>query len=121
MVRTQSRTEGAASRRVTALCLFALVLSLGAASTCPAQDCTEPANIYRQAVVSLNIKRIKKITGQISEGSATGFIVNPQGFVVTVDHAVSRDNSFDDITITGAIGSLYAPGSLLRVVDEDKS
>jgi len=84
------------------------------------QDCSIPATSYQQGVVSLTVKKTKKETGQVTAGSGTGFVVSPQGYVLTADHVVARDSSVDDISINGAIGSLYAPNAVLTVVGEDK-
>lgn len=86
-----------------------------------AQDCTTPAAQYRQGVVSLDVKKVKKVTGQIAEGNGTGFVVSPAGYVLTADHLVSRDPNIDDVKINGSLGSIYAAPSPLRVVDEDKA
>jgi hypothetical protein len=98
-----------------------LIFVLGAPVLACCQDCSGQAALYRQGVVSLDIKKIKKTTGQLIEGHGTGFVITPQGYVLTADHLVSRDGSIDDVKIAGAIGSLFAIGSPLRIVDEDKS
>jgi S1-C subfamily serine protease len=92
--------------------VFPFVLAYG-------QDCTDPASHYRQGVVSLSVKRTKKETGRIVEGNGTGFVVSPAGYVLTADHLVAGDPSIDEVMINGAVGSLYAPASPLRIVDED--
>jgi S1-C subfamily serine protease len=93
--------------------VFAFACALG-------QDCADPASHYRQGVVSLTVKKIKKDTGRVIEGNGTGFVVSPPGYVLTADHLVARDSTIDDVKISGAIGSLYAVPSPLRIVDEDK-
>jgi S1-C subfamily serine protease len=85
------------------------------------QDCTAPASQYRQGVVSLNIKKIKKETGQVTVGDGTGFVVSPAGYVLTADHLVARDPTTDDVKLNGSLGSIYATPSPLRIVDEDKA
>lgn len=85
------------------------------------QDCTGPASHYRQGVVSLNVKKVKKETGQVTEGSGTGFVVSPAGYVLTADHLVARDPNTDEVKLTGSLGSIYASPSPLRIVDEDKA
>jgi hypothetical protein len=94
---------------------------LGCAHCALGQDCSGQATLSRQGVVSLIVKKIKKTTGQVIEGSGTGFIITPQGYLITADHIVARDASIDEVKIVGAIGSLFASTSALRVIDEDKS
>lgn len=85
------------------------------------QDCTAPASQYRQGVVSINIKKVKKDTGQVTEGNGTGFVVSPAGYVLTADHLVARDPTTDDVKLAGSLGSIYAISTPLRIVDEDKT
>ena len=85
-----------------------------------AQDCTDQAKEDRSAVVSLTVKKIKKSTGQVIAGSGTGFIVSPQGYVLTADHVIERDATIDEVQIDGAVGSLYATKSPMRIVEEEK-
>jgi hypothetical protein len=106
-------------RRIETIFVFLFVL--GTARSSLAQDCSAEAQNYRQAVVSLDVKKIKKETGQVILGNGTGFIISPRGYVLTADHVVARDTSIDEIKIFGAIGSLYATPTPLRIVEEDKS
>lgn len=97
--------------------IFALVISRGAV----AQTCKKVAAEYQQGVVSLTVKKTKKLTGEIDIGNGTGFIVSPQGYLITADHLVYKDSAvYDEVTIDGAIGSLYAAKSQLKVIEEDR-
>lgn len=100
--------------------ILVLLLTGGGIST-SAQDCSGQATLYRQGVVSLEIKKVKKDTGQVMEAHGTGFIISPEGYVLTADHVVARDSSIDDVRIIGAIGSLFANTTPLRFVDEDRT
>jgi S1-C subfamily serine protease len=106
------------SRTIGSIVVFTLALGRMPAI---AQDCTAPASQYRQGVVSLNVKKVKKETGQVTEGNGTGFVVSPAGYVLTADHLVARDPSTDDVKLIGSLGSIHAAPSPLRIVDEDKA
>jgi S1-C subfamily serine protease len=84
------------------------------------QDCSSQATQSRQAVVSLRVKKTKKETGQVIESAGTGFIVSPQGYVLTAAHVLELDSTIDDMKIEGSRGSLFAPSTPLRFVDDDK-
>jgi len=86
-----------------------------------AQDCVGHASSFNHGVVNITVKKTKKETGEVIEVRGTGFIVSPQGFVITADHLVSRDTTIDDVLIEGNIGSKYAAGSALKVIEENSS
>jgi S1-C subfamily serine protease len=101
--------------------LISAVVFLGFAICASGQDCSGQATLNRHGVVSLEVKKIKKTTGQVIEERGTGFIITPQGYVLTADHVVARDASIDEVKISGAVGSLFGTTSPLRIVDKDKS
>jgi S1-C subfamily serine protease len=101
--------------------LTTLVIPFVLLTSASGQDCSDQAAHFRQGVVSLEVKKIEKGTGRIVPWHGTGFIVSPDGFVLTADHIVARDESTDEVQISGSLGSLFAQGSQLRVVEEDKS
>src|ERR1700693_39620 len=84
------------------------------------QDCAKHATSFNHGIVHLTVKKTQKETGVVIEGEGTGFIVSPQGFVVTSEHLVSRDATIDDITIEGRIGSMYATSSPLKIIEESQ-
>src|ERR1700681_4409728 len=75
--------------------LIFAALCLGDIDRSSGQDCSSQATLLRQGVVSLEVKKVKKTTGQVIQGHAAGFIVTPQGYVLTADHIVARDASID--------------------------
>jgi len=85
-----------------------------------AQDCTQEAKAYINSVVSLTVHKIHKDTGVIVDGNATGFIVSPQGFILTANHLVAKEADIDTVKIEGAIGSLFAGQSPVRFIEDDK-
>jgi hypothetical protein len=96
---------------VCTLTLFALAAA--------GQDCTKHATSFNHGIVHLTVKKTQKETGVVIEGKGTGFVVSPQGFVITADHLVSRDATTDDVVIVGSIGSMYSASSPLKIVEEN--
>jgi hypothetical protein len=102
-------------------CFVMLLVALSLPATwAMCQDCSKPAAENKQAVVSLSVEITNKETGAVTPGSGTGFVVSPDGFVLTAYHVVASDPDKMELRVYGAIGSLYAQKSILRFVAEDR-
>lgn len=84
------------------------------------EECPSLHSNYRQAIVSLTVEFENKETGETRPGYGTGFIVSPDGYLLTAHHVVSGDDKWNVNFIKGAIGALHGQYSELRFVAKDK-
>jgi hypothetical protein len=89
----------------TGLELSLIWLALTGSCVCIAQNCATIAKDFRKSIVHLKVKKVHKGTGVIDDVEGTGFILNPEGYLITNNHVVSKDEGIDSVEITGVIGS----------------
>ena len=82
------------------------------------QDCSQWRNLSKATVVSISVVRTQN-GGAVFRGNGTGFIVSPQGHVLTAYHVVASDAETDKVEAKGTIGSLGAPPVDLKIIDDD--
>lgn len=85
-----------------------------------AQNCESVASIYRKSIVHLRVEKVHKSTGVVDVSEGTGFIVHEDGFLLTNNHVVSKDEGIDSVTITGAIGSRNGYHTPVLPIDYDE-
>jgi hypothetical protein len=95
-------------RKLAALAPSLIWLALAGSNVCIAQNCATIAKDFRKSIVHLKVKKIHKGTGVIDDVEGTGFIVHSEGFLITNNHVVSKDEGIDSVEITGAIASRTA-------------
>jgi len=107
------------TKRIRLLIFVGAYLILCAVAS--AQDCSPWVNISRPALVSIAVKKTQKVNGAVISGYGTGFVVSPEGHVVTAYHVVAPDPNTDEMVIMATVGSLYAQPTPLEYVTGDKS
>jgi S1-C subfamily serine protease len=104
-------------RAARLLLLFGIFSLLGRCAL--GQDCTRIASDYRLAVVSITVDKEIRETAEAKVSHGTGFIITPNGYVLTAYHVVAADPAIYKVNwIKGAIGSLRGEGRELEVVDK---
>jgi len=85
-------------------------MSVLAPATADSRKAQAPLDVYSQTVVDvvgsagpsvLSIRTKKAITGQ--EGAGSGFVISPDGFVVTNDHVIGGARSVEAVDINGGV------------------
>src|ERR1700693_3867203 len=89
-----------------------LAMLIGAAAIYPEQarayDFSAVRAKYEKSIIYIHSKRIRKDGSGVAENSyGTGFVVSPEGHVMTASHVVLQEDENTTVETTGAIKSKH--------------